>query len=479
MSLAGKLSTDALVTTLVKLSLKIRGLLVIPLLTIFLGAAEYGAYVQVFAIATLLGQVAALGLDTGIVQFVQQYDDDRTETYWTITAAMAATGLVVMALIAATAPLFSAYTLGTRAFADVFVVGAALVPLTIGFRLGQGYLRATRRIKLYSATDAAEVYLHVIGVVVVVFLTDWGIVGVMGSVVATRALVVCSIHAGIVREIGVTAPSLDRLSRYLGYSLATMGTDVARSMLTRTDRVLVGYFLGASAVGVYSVAYQTAYVMMLYVRPLSITLFPEFSRLWNTDRERVRTLTVSGLRYFFALAVPSIGGFWLIGADVLGLLTTPDVAAAAAPLLVLIAIGILLEGLSEIYTQLFYAANATRVPLLIQGGAALVNVGLNAALLPIFGIAGAAVATILTFALAAGATAGGFQRWFRVVPPSRAVLAPLVGTAAMIAVFRVVEPSWVLTLALAPPLYGAVFVLAGGIDRDELRFLLGRVAPAS
>lgn len=475
MSLAAKLSTDVLVTTLVKVSLKVRGIVVIPLLTISLGTAEYGAYAQVFAVATLLGQVTLLGLDTGIVQFFQQYGEDRSVTYWTLASALLLTGTASMLAVAAAAPLLATYALGDASFTAAFLIGSALVPLTVWFRLGQGYLRATRRIKYYSLTDVAVVYGHIAAVAGAVLLTDVGIAGVLVAVVATRALAVTGIHVAIVREVGLAAPSRSRFRHYLGYSIPTMGTDVARSTLTQADRLLVGAFLGATAVGVYSVAYQVAQGMLLYVRPLSITLFPEFSRLWADDRPRVRDLTVTGLRYFLALAVPTIGGLWLIGEPFLDLLTTPAVAASAAPLLVLLAIGILLQGVSEIYTELFYAADQTTVPLRIQGVAAIANVALNVTLLPILGVQGAAIATILTFAFAAGTTAVAFQRWLPVVPSTRAVAAPIAATAVMTVIFWMVAPWWPLTLVLAPVVYGAAFLAFGGVERAELAGLLHQV----
>lgn len=472
MSLGGKLSTDVLVTTLVKLSLKVRGIVVIPLVTITLGAAAYGAYVQVFVVATLLGQVAVLGADTGVVQFLQRYGEDRSVVYWTLASVLTVTGVASALLVAVSAPVLASATLGAPGFTSAFVVGAALVPLTIWFRFAQGYLRATRRIKHYAATDAAEVYSHVVAVASVVLLTDWGITGVLAAVVATRAVVVGAIHAAIVREVGVARPSPGRLRRYLAYSLPTTGTDVARSALTRADRLLVGGFLGASAVGVYAVAYQVARAMLLYVQPLSISLFPEFSRLWDEDRDRVRELSITALRYFLALAIPTIGGFWLVGDPFLHLLTTPEVANAAVPLLVLLGLGMLLKGCSMIYTELFHAADETGVPFRIQGAAAVANVALNVVMIPAFGIAGAAVATILTFAFAAGASVLAFQRWHSIVPPASAVVVPVGAAVVMTVTFWVVGPWWLLTILLGPVVYGAAFVGGGGVRRSELVGLL-------
>lgn len=474
-TLAAKLSRDVLTTTLVKASLKVRGVVVIPLLTISLGAAAYGAYVQVLAVSVLLSQVATLGLDTGIVQFVQQHEDDRAAAYWTGASTVLVAGAACSAAVAALAWPLAAVTLGTAEYGTAFLVGSVLVTLTVEFRYAQGYLRATRRIGLYAATDAAQVYLQVAAVAGAVLLTDWGIAGVLAAVVAARGLVVAMMHAAIVAEVGVAAPSPDRLRRYLRYSLPTMGTDVARSALTRADRIVVGALLGAAAVGVYTVAYQVARLLLLYVRPLSITLFPEFSRLWTEDRDRVRTLGVTGLRYFLAIAVPSVAGFWLIGEPLLRLLTTPDTAAAASPLLVLLAVGILLQGVAEIYTQLFYAAGETGVPLRIQAGSALANVLLNLALLPLVGLVGAALATIATFGLAALGTAAAVQDRLAVVPSSDAVLVPLLATGVMTATFGIAGLPWPLTLALAPPVYAAVFVLAGGVERSELAGLYRQV----
>ncbi|WP_083912364.1 oligosaccharide flippase family protein [Natronolimnohabitans innermongolicus] len=475
MGISQKISTDVLVTTLVKLSLKVRGLIVIPILTIYLGAADYGAYVQILAITTLVGQVAILGLDTGIVQYIQQYNDDEAVVYWSIMSLIMVTSVVSILVVITTSSLLSQYTLGTTDFTTAFVIGAGLVPLTIGFRLGQGYLRATRRIKIYSYSDAAEVYLHVGSITAVVLLTEWGIVGVMAAVVATRCLVVLIMHAAIIFEVGFSKPSLARLQAYLNYSLPTMGTDVARSTLTRADRVLVGFFLGASAVGVYSVAYQLAQVMMIYIRPLSISLFPEFSRLWSNDPTQIQMITIPGLRYFLALAIPSIGGLWLVGQDVLNLLTTSEIASSAVPLLILLSAGILFQGLTEIYTQLFYAADKTRIPLIIQASSAIINVVANIILLPTVGLAGAALATLLAYGFAATTTAIGFQEYLKIIPPLQTVLAPITGTTVMIVVFASLTLNWILTIALAPFLYGLVFYAAGGIEYIEIKRLMDHI----
>jgi O-antigen/teichoic acid export membrane protein len=470
MSLGGKMSSDILVSTLMKLSLKIRGLVMIPLLTIFLSVADYGAYVQVIALMSLGTNICALGLDKGIVKEFPERSD-AGEFYLSLLAISLLIAATAGTLIAVFSETISIYTLSTSAYAELYVVGAVYLVLEVGYRMGRSFFQAQRRIKLYSVSEVFDVYLSVGAMALLVIVFDAAITTVLWGVIIARGLVVLGIHAEIVRSAAPGRPTITGFRSCLDYSLPTMASDVARSLLAKIDRVLLGFFIGAAAVGTYSVAYSVAYLLFLYFRPLSISFFPEFTKLWGEDKyEQIRDFTQTGIRYFATLAVPSIAGFYLIGQDIISLLSTAAVADAAVIPLVLIALGLFSKGLNDIYTQLYFAAGESRIPMVIEMSVVILNVILNVLFIPEFGIVGAAITTFVSYSAGFCALYMLFQRKIRIPLGGGLLIRICAATVVMVVVSSILDPSiWVATVALSTIVYFIALIGFRGLRFSEIR----------
>lgn len=82
MALEEKLSSDIVVSTLINLSQKVRGLVFIPLITKLLGTASYGAFVQVEIIARTCAMISRLGFDRALIRYAQgPTDAERGQLY--------------------------------------------------------------------------------------------------------------------------------------------------------------------------------------------------------------------------------------------------------------------------------------------------------------------------------------------------------------------------------------------------------------
>lgn len=474
MNLQAKISSDVLVTTLVKSALKVRGLVLIPLLTLFIGVAEYGAFVQVLAIGIFTTNVFLLGLDSGYVRYIHD-TDAPAQLYTSLLVFGTASTVVGGVLIGLGSDLLAIYSLRDQSFSALFLLGALYVPLNALFRLVRGYFRAGRRIKLYSALEAVDVYAGIAAIGFAVFVLETWIVGAFAAMLATRVLVITGTMLLIVRDGGIATPTVDGIRECLQFSLGTMGHLVSQSLLDKADKFLLGFFLGADAVGIYSAAYSIAYVILLYFRPLSVTFFPEFSKLWaENETESVRSYSVSGLRYLAILGVPSIAGLWIVGEDLLGLLSTQEVASSGALPLVVISAGLLAKGVGELYTQLFFAADDAKIPAVVQGATAASNIGLNVALIPAFGVLGAAGATVLSFVAGTTVLAAWFQRYLRVLPRLTHLLHVGISTAVMVGILGVLQQllPWPVTILLGVLVYFSTLLAVGGISREEARLVV-------
>lgn len=475
MGLASKVFSDITVSFLMKISLKARGLIIIPLLTILVGVSEYGAYVQVMALATLTANICSLRLDSGYVRYIQKTDFPR-RLYTSLVILMTVVGLLGGMVFSFAATPLATYTLQNSQFSTLFLLGGVLVPLKCIFQIGRGYFKANRRIKIYSTLEAVDVYFSIIAMISAVIVLNTGVVGAFASYLVARCVMLFLIYSIILNESGIAWPTRDSLAECIRFSVGSMGHLVSQSLLDKVDRVLLGVFLGASAVGIYSVAYSVAYLMLLYFRPLSISFFPEFSRLWDEDElETIRNYTTTGVRFVTLLGIPSIAGFWLIGDAVLELLSTETVSSEGVVPLVLLAAGMLAKGIGEIYAQLFFAANNSRTPAIVQGGAVMINILLNILLIPFFGIIGASFATVLSFVVSAGVLLVLFREYLRVYLPWIEITRITIATAAMTVLVLSFTWSWILTLAIAPFVYFTVLYLLGGIRTYEIEFVVDNI----
>lgn len=478
MSLQTKISSDVLITTLFKSSLKIRGLVLIPLLSLFIGVEEYGAYVQVVGISILITYFFIFGLDNGYVQYIHKTDSPN-KLYTALLIFGIASSAVGGILIAFGSNLLAIYTLQNEAFSILFLLGGVYIPLHVLFRLVRGYFRANRRIKVYSAIEAVDVYISIGSIAFAVLVLETWIVGAFSAMILARMLIVIGTLVLIIQDGGIARPTLDGFIECFRFSIGTMGFTISQSLLDKGDRLLLGFFLGANAVGIYSAAYSIAYVILLYLRPLTASFFPEFSKLWDEDKiESVRSYSISGFRYLGILSIPSVVGLWIIGEDVLRLLSTQEIATAGAIPLVIISAGMFVRGIGEIYAQLFFATDRSEIPAIIQSMTVVLNIGLNLVLIPVLGILGAAVATLVSFTIGTIILGALFQRHVQILPKLEHFFHIGVSTVVM-AVILIIFPgsvSWPLKVFLGALVFFITMAFVGGISQREVQLIINTLS---
>lgn len=191
-------------------------------------------------------------------------------------------------------------------------------------------------------------------------------------------------------------PKLDR--RILALAVPALGALVAEPLLILTDTALVGHLGGTvlAGLGAASTILQTVVGLMVF---LAYTTTPIVARrLGAGDRPGAIRAGIEGMWLGFgaglvlaAAGIPS--GRWLIG-----LLTSDPAAAAEAwTYLAISLIGLPAMLLVIAATGLLRGLQDTRTPLVVAVAAAVLNAGLNAALIygVGMGIAGAATGTVI------------------------------------------------------------------------------------
>lgn len=393
---------DTAVVAAAQLLLKLRGLVAIPLIVKVLGTAEYGVWVQTLALVDITGSVVGANLHHPLVRFLSESPERGKRIYGTLLAATVASGVVGGLALFAAAETVSRFALGEAGHAWEVRAGALLL-LCYNVRLfNLNAYRALGRMKERAAFELASTFGQLLGIAILLWL-GYGLLAVFAFMAAWEAAFAAGLCAHVGRLVGIGSFDGRLLKDALRYALPLLPAGLSIWMLDRSDRLVIGYFMGPESVGVYSANYALAGLLMLFQTPLQVTLLPKVSALWRTERaEAMRYVSLSN-KLFLTFAVPFVVAAPVVARPLLSRLGNEEIGAAGGALTFLIAAGVLMWGVSVMLTQIFYGARRTLPVGMVTVGAAVLNLLLNFLLVPAWGVSGAAFATLVSYAASCAA----------------------------------------------------------------------------
>jgi O-antigen/teichoic acid export membrane protein len=474
---------DTMVVAVTQLLLKVRGLVAIPMIVKVLGTAQYGVWVQTLALVDFSGSLVGLNLYHPLVRFLAEKPANGKSVYSTLMTATLMTSAAGGLLFYVAAGDISRVILGDAAHAWGIRVGGLLVLCYNVRQLNLNAYRAVGRLKERSVLELLSTFGQLAGVGVMLWHGSdlLGIFVFMGIWEACFALL---LSAHVASFVGWGPLDRAVLSKALRYALPLLPAGLSVWVLDRSDRLVIGHYLGPGSVGVYSASYALASLLMLLQTPLQITLFPKVSALWESDRATaVRYVSLSN-KLFLTLAIPFVVGVAAVAGPVLTRLGNEELGAQGGGVLtLLVAAGVMLWGVSIMMAQLFFGARRT-VPIgFVTVGAAALNLLLTLLLVPAWGISGAAFATLVSYlatCLALYLLSRRVARldfyWLHLLKCAAAAL--LMGI-----VLRALTSAWpgaiIGPIAIGVVTYFALLWLLRAVSRAEIELVRGFFRPAT
>jgi O-antigen/teichoic acid export membrane protein len=167
------------------------------------------------------------------------------------------------------------------------------------------------------------------------------------------------------------------------------------------DRYVLASILGAAAVGQYLAAFTLASYGFLLANGMMTDLFRP--KLFDAEsagaRERAKRIFLAWLAAYAAVSLFGLAALALLGDWIVWLLLAAPYRAGAVQIMLWIAVGYALNGLTLAFENRLYSLgrSAASLPPLAVGG--LCNVGFSLVLVPWHGVFGAAEANALSFAV--------------------------------------------------------------------------------
>ncbi|MFN7398561.1 MAG: flippase [Sandaracinobacter sp.] len=175
---------------------------------------------------------------------------------------------------------------------------------------------------------------------------------------------------------------------------------LAIGIYMRVDQLMIGRMLGSGDVGVYSAAVRISEVWYLVLVAASQAATPRLAALHAGDQELYRLRLIQVMRALAILSVLVAVCMSLAAPHLIAFLYGPGFAAASDVLIIHVWAG-LPVALGLVAGTWLVNSGLVRFGLYQAIAGAIVSVGANLILLPIMGIAGAAIAALLSYMVSA------------------------------------------------------------------------------
>jgi len=181
------------------------------------------------------------------------------------------------------------------------------------------------------------------------------------------------------------------------FSLPLLIQMILGMVITWTDTIMIGYYLNPTEVGLYNGAQPLAKLMQTFLTAVIFLYFPIASQLYarNQIKEMGRTYAII-TKWLMSASLPIFLVLFLFPDVVLWLLYGEKYVPAANVLKIL-ALGFFIHTMLGPNGITLIAAGKPNIPMAASFAAAIVNVIFNFVLIPLLGITGAAVASVLTY----------------------------------------------------------------------------------
>jgi len=375
------------------------GFFLIPIYTRYLTPADYGVLELLQVTVGIIGPLSGMGLGTALLFFFSSRRDDvegRKEIISTVLIFLAATSSCLVLALMLRAGSFSSLLFHSDQYTFYFrVMFLSLLLGTLG-GVPMAVFRARGESGKYTLFTLARFIVTTGLYIYFIVSLRMGVLGILlGGLIASAtfcAILLPQITRGLKPRF-----SKSLLKEMLGYGLPLVPVAFLAWIMAASDRYFLQIFRGSTEVGLYSLGYKFGGVLHgLVLGPFQLAWLPF---LLSIRQERnAKEIYASVLTYFTVIAMFVALALSILSKEVLMVMATPPFYGAYQ-VVPLITLAFLFNGCFSCVNAGIYLEKKTKyIPFIIGAGAAL-NLGLNYLLIPTYGMMGAAIATVSSYAL--------------------------------------------------------------------------------
>jgi O-antigen/teichoic acid export membrane protein len=460
---------NALVLMAMRVLMPMCAVMLVFVMSRFLGAPGLGRFTLAYGFLTLFNAVGPLGLNSVITR---EGARDRAGLGRLLGNALSLCTAIALVLTVAMAGFSTVLRYDAETASAIAILSLAVVPCTIGVLL-DGASIAIERADQIAAGLVVEFAVK-LGLGIGLLFLGYGLNAVLLMAVIGKAIA-CMVQGAMLHRSGIRVHwTLERgaVRSLVGLVPTFLAISIFSALYWRIDVFMLSSLRGVADVGYYGAAYRILELAMIYPQSLCLSLYPQIAATVHRDPAYLGPLGRAAGRYLMIVGLPLALCASILASPGLRLLYGAGFEQAAPALGVLI-FTLVPYSFVRYHAYVLVSANHQNADLKFNIVMAIVNVTLNFLLIPRYGYLGAAMATLTAIVTYAALQWVFLARWL----PGSAAALPLQGSLFLVTALTGgtvwALRSWPLAIPIVAGclVYVIALVGSGFLDRGELRVL--------
>lgn len=389
-----KVFTDSLIYTVPAFLNRGLAVFLVPLYTRVLSPEDYGSLDMLVLFASLAGLTVPFEITQGVARFYSTENNPQQKVRYASTAFWFSFFCysLFLALTFLCADTLSVFIMGRADLISTFRTGMFYIWSNGMFYLIGNQFRWELRSRHYAFASMISTIVTASLSVYLTFFLHQGLLGLLrgmlGGALAASLYGIWKLKTSFRFTFSVAC-----LKQMLHFSAPLVPSGIAVFVSHYIDRLMINYFLTLSDLGVYGIGYRLSSIVGLIMVGFQGALTPMIYTNYKLPDTPNNIYKIFRIFLFFALLL--FFGVTVFARELLFLFTTPAYYSASKVVIFLVP-SILISNMI-IFTPGIGIAKKTYIVIWINVCGALLNTFLNIIFIPLFGILGAGVATLLGY----------------------------------------------------------------------------------
>ena len=395
-----KLSKDVLAYLPAKVIPAVTQFATVLVFTTLLTSSQYGDYTVVLTTVSFVMIFLISWLRQSILRYFEQYsNENRLQIFLSTllnTFFLIYTSLFVIWI--------GAVLLLNRYFSTSLLLPLLLGAFIVGgnglFTLLTTVRRVENNVVRYSTFTCLNTVLQLLLGAGLIYYTSLDVAGALAGIILVAGLL-SMIEFSELYKSGNYSPrcfSFSKLKQSFDFGIPFIGSQLSGKVLELADNYLLFFFISSAAVGTYAAGYSIFYRIIFFVFSLlSLAAYPEVVKTYeNSGLEKASESITVTFRAYLLIALPAAFGLIAVGPELIRTVLDNEYAGATV-IIPWVVFGTFFYGLGQLSTYPIQLMEKTKWLPIILSAAAVSNLVLNVLLIPYRGIAGAAIATLVSY----------------------------------------------------------------------------------
>jgi stage V sporulation protein B len=359
----------------------------------WLGPSDRGLLALMYSVSWIALMLGGVGIPWAAIYFSTKRDVKAEELFGnSLLQAGVLAALLIPATVLLQRPISNAFGQGRGG--ETWVLAAVLVPVTFLNWTTHGQLQGMLLFGRYNVLSVISKAAEAVSVLILLGALGLGVTaGMIAYIVASAVMVV-----GALKPIlAAGRPRLRRqlLAAMLRYGSRVQMGSIFQTVIARLDIVILQLFRPLTQVGYYAIAQIVAEVVLQLTGAFQSSVLPLVAH-YEQHAERQASTSADSVRHHCILAGAATLAIAVLGPLMILFLYGSTYRSAIAPMLVLLP-AVWFAGMGGVIQSDLSGRGMPGTASKLAGLAAAVTVALDFALIPPFGVMGAAVASLIVY----------------------------------------------------------------------------------